>query len=172
MWLFRERLSDFTKNNLQTAQEWTKSHIELMASYVHPKTGSHLRSHLLRAIMDLAHRRLIRPGKKNSGRIFCIRQVYFTKSCQQIWVRVNQPFISFIHHLWGETVLWGTVFILQTSDNRMQYFAKWRYKLLFRTIEASVGFSRKPLRKISKSSIRPAGSDFCSASSGECLNEH
>ena len=30
----------------------------------------------------------------------------------------------------------------------------------------------KPLKKISKSSIRPAGSDFCSASSGECLNEH
>ena len=30
----------------------------------------------------------------------------------------------------------------------------------------------KPLKKISKSSIQPAGSDFCSASSGECLNEH
>ena len=31
----------------------------------------------------------------------------------------------------------------------------------------------KPLKKSSsKSSIRPAGSDFCSASSGECLNEH
>ena len=33
-------------------------------------------------------------------------------------------------------------------------------------------FSRKPLKKFSKSSIRPAGSDFYSASSGECLNEH
>ena len=31
----------------------------------------------------------------------------------------------------------------------------------------------KPLKKKnSKSSIRPAGSDFCSASCGECLNEH
>ena len=29
---------------------------------------------------------------KKSGRIFCIPQVYFTKSCQQIWVCVNQPF--------------------------------------------------------------------------------
>ena len=38
--------------------------------------------------------------------------------------------------------------------------------------EARVGFSREPLKKISKSSIRPAGSDFYSASSGECLNEH
>ena len=68
--------------------------------------------------MALDHRRLIRPGqepikfdlmgswpgKKNSGRIFCVRQVYFTKSCQQIWVRVNQPFITFIRHIWGETV--------------------------------------------------------------------
>ena len=134
----------------------------------------------------LDHRRLIRPGqepikfdlmgswpgKKNSGRIFCVRQVYFTKSCQQIWVRVNQPFISFIHHIWGEKVLWGTVFIIQISDNRMQYFTILRYKLLFRTIEARVGFSRKPLKKFSKSSVRPAGSDFYSASSGECLNEH
>ena len=35
-----------------------------MASYVHPKTGNRLRSHFLRAIMALDHRRLIRPGKK------------------------------------------------------------------------------------------------------------
>ena len=147
-----------------------QTYIELIAPYVHPKNRNHLPSHL-RAIMALDHRRLIRPGKK-SGRIFCVQQVYFTKSCQQIWVRVNQPFIPFIHHIWGETVLWGTVFIIQTSDNRMQYFTILRYKLLFRTIEARVGFSRKPLKKFSKSSIRPAGSDFYSASSGECLNEH
>ena len=30
----------------------------------------------------------------------------------------------------------------------------------------------KPLRKIPKSHIRPAGSHFCSASCSECLNEH
>ena len=51
------------KNDLQTAQEWTKSYIKLIASYVHPKNSNHLRSHL-RAIMALDHRRLIRPGKK------------------------------------------------------------------------------------------------------------
>ena len=56
------------KNNLQTAQEWTKSYIELIASYVHPKTGNHLRSHL-RAIMALDHRRLI-SGKKNQANFF------------------------------------------------------------------------------------------------------
>ena len=116
--------------------------------------------------------RLLRLEKKFRPNFFCVRQVYFTKSCQQIWVRVNQPFITFIRHIWGETVLWSTVFIIQTSDNRMQYFTILRYKLLFRTIEARVGFSRKRLKKFSKSSIRPAGSDFYSASSGECLNEH
>ena len=85
------------KNNLQTAKEGTKSYIELIASYVHLKTGNHLRSHL-KAIMALDHRRLIRSGKK-SGRIFFVRQVYFTISCQQIWVCVNQPFIPFIYHI-------------------------------------------------------------------------
>ena len=38
-------------------------HIELIASYVHPKTGNHLRSHL-KAIMALDHRRLIITRKK------------------------------------------------------------------------------------------------------------
>ena len=47
-----------------------------------------------------------------------------------------------------------------------------RYHSIFRTIEALVGFSRKPLKTFSKSSIQAAGSDFCSASGGECLNEH
>ena len=66
MQLLRERLSDFReRNNLQTAQEWTKrSYIEFIASYVHLKTGNHLRSHLTAIIMALDHRRLIRPGKK------------------------------------------------------------------------------------------------------------
>ena len=93
------------KNNLQTAQEWTKSYIELIASYVHPKTGNHLRSHL-RAIMALDHCRLIRPGKKKSGRIFCFRQVYFTKSCQQICVRVKLIFYTiYTSHLrWNSTM--------------------------------------------------------------------
>ena len=147
------------KNNLQTAQEWTKSYIELIASYVHPKTGNHLRSHL-RAIMNLDHRRLIRPGKK-SGQIFCVLQDYFAKSCQKIWVRINQPFIPFIHHIWGETVLWGTVFIIQTSY-RKQYFTICNINCthsIFRTMEVCVG-----------SLAKPSGSHFCSASCGECLN--
>ena len=61
---------------------------------------------------------------RSASNFFCVRQVYFTKSCQQIWVRVNQPFIPFINHIWGETVLWG----IQTPD-RMQYFTILQYKL-------------------------------------------
>ena len=45
------------KNNLQTAQERTKSYIELITSDVHPKISNHLRSHL-RAIMALDHRKI------------------------------------------------------------------------------------------------------------------
>ena len=84
----------------------------MIALYVHPKNSNHLRSHL-RAIIALDHSRLGLENK--SGRIFSVRQVYFTKSCQQVWGRVNQPFILFIHHIWGETVPWGAVFIIQTS---------------------------------------------------------
>ena len=160
------------KNNLQTAQEWTKSYIELIASYVHPKTGNHLRSHL-RAIMALDHRRLIRPGKK-SDRFFCVRQVYFAKSCQVNLGALNQPFIPFIHHIWGKTALWGTVFIIQTLD-RKQYFTILQYKLHSFSIKddgSTRGLLAKPLKKFPKSPIRPSGSHFCSASCGESLNEH
>ena len=162
MWLLRERLSDFRESNLQTVQEWTKSYIELIALYVHPKNSNHLRSHL-RAIMALDHSRLGLENK--SGRIFCVRQVYFTKSCQQVWGRVNQPFILFIHHIWGETVPWGAVFIIQTSD-RMQYFTILQYKLHSFNIQddrSTRGLLAKPLKKFPKSPIRPAGSHFWQA---------
>ena len=58
--------------------------------------------------MALDHRGLIRPGKKKSGRIFCVPQVYFTK---QIWVRVNQPF----HHL-------SDVMFLNVTSEIKQYY--------------------------------------------------
>ena len=58
------------------------------------------------------------------GRIFCFWQVCLTKSCQQIWGCVNQPFILFMHYIWGETAL----FIIQTLD-RMQYFTIFQDKL-------------------------------------------
>ena len=118
--------------------------------------------------MALDHSRLGLENKfleNKSGRIFCVRQVYFTKSCQQVWGRVNQPFILFIHHIWGETVPWGAVFIIQTSD-RMQYFTILQYKLHSFNIQddrSTRGLLPKPLKKFPKSPIRLAGSQFWQA---------
>ena len=156
---------------MQTVQEWTKSYIELITSSVHPKSSNHLRSHL-RAIMALDYGKLGLENK--SGQIFCVRQVYFTKSCQQICGRVNQPFILFIHHIWGKTAPWGAVFIIQTSD-RMQYFTIFQYKLDSFNIQddrSTRGLLAKPVKKFPKSPILPAGSHYCSAAVVECLNEH
>ena len=132
----------------------------MIALYVHPKNSI--------AIMALDHSRL---GLENeflenkSGRIFCARQVYSTKSCQQVWERVNQPFILFIHHIWGEIVPWGAVFIIQTSD-RMQYFTILQYKLHSFNIQndrSTRGLLANPLTKFPKSPIRLAGSHFWQA---------
>ena len=95
------------------------SFIKSIALYVQPKNSKHLQSHS-RAIMALDHSRLDLENKlleNKSGRIFFLRSTGLRKSCQQIWECVNQLFILFIHHIWGETVL----FIIQTSD-RMRYF--------------------------------------------------
>ena len=105
--------------------------------------------------------------EKKSGRIFCVRQVYCTKSCEQVWVRVNQPFIPFKHHIWGEIVLWGTVFIIQSSD-RMQYFTILQYKVRSFNIQDDRSmreFLANPLKKF-PNHIWPAGSHFCRASCG------
>ena len=102
------------------------------------------------AIMALDHSTLGLENK--SGRFFCALQVYFTKSCQQVWGRVNQPFILFIHHIWGETVPGGDVFNIQTSD-RMQYFKILQDKLHSFNIQddrSRRGLLAKPLKKISK----------------------
>ena len=99
--------------------------------------------------MGLDHSRLDLENKfleNKSGQSFCFRQVYFTKSCQQIRGCVNQPFILFIHHIWGETVL----FIIQTSD-RMRYFTIFQDKLHSVNIQddQSWAFS-ETVQKISK----------------------
>ena len=96
MRLLRERLSYFR--------------VKLIALYVHPKNSKNRRLH--------SRSQQIRPrkqilGKQNKAEFFCVRQVYFTNSCQQIWGCVNQRFIFFI---------------IQTSD-RMRYFTIFQDKL-------------------------------------------
>ena len=61
-------------------------------------------------------------------RIFWVRQVYFTKSCQQQgWV--NQPFILFIHHIWGETVLRRCIYRTDLGQNAVFLFTVFQDKL-------------------------------------------
>ena len=66
----------------------------------------------------------------------------------------------FKHHIYDKTVLWGTVFIIQTTD-RMQYFTILQYKLHSFNIQddrSTRGLLTKPLKKLLKSPIRSAGS--------------
>ena len=108
--------------------------------------SNHLQSHS-RAIMALDHSRLGLQNK--SGQIFCFWQVYFKKSCQQIWGCIKEPFILFIHHIWGETVL----FVIQTSD-RMQYFTVFQDKLHSVNIQEDQSWAfRETVQKISKISL-------------------
>ena len=106
--------------------------------------------------MALDHSRLDLENEfleNKSGPFFCVRQVYLTKSCQQIWVRVNQHFVLFIHHIWGETVIWGAVFIIQISD-KMQYFTIFQEKLHSFNIQnhrSTRGLLAKLFRKFPKS---------------------
>ena len=79
------------------------------------------------------------------------------KFCEQIWRSSNQPFIIFIHHIWGETVL----FIIQTSD-RMRHFTFFQDKLHSVNIQADQSWALS--EKFPKSPIRPAGSHFYGAS--------
>ena len=62
---------------------WSEtSSTELIALYVHPKNSNHLQSHS-RAVLQWLLITGAGLGVENkSGRIFCFRQVYFTKSCQ------------------------------------------------------------------------------------------
>ena len=67
-------------------------------------------------------------------------------------MRINQHFVLFIHHIWGETVIWGAVFILQISD-KMQYFTIFQEKLPPFNIQnhrSPRGLLAKPFKKTSK----------------------
>ena len=72
----------------------------------------------------------------------------------------------FIHHIWEERVLWGAVFIIQTSYN-MQYFTIFQRKLHSFNIQdhrSTRGLLiSETVQKFPKSPIRPAGSNFWQA---------
>ena len=115
--------------------------------------------------MALDHSRLGLENKfleNKSGRIFCVGQVYFTKSCQQVWGRVNQPFIPYIHHIWGETVPWGAEYHTDLEQNAVFHnfalqFALIQYLGRSKHAWPSRGLLAKPLKKFPKSPIQLAG---------------
>ena len=105
--------------------------------YVHPKNSNYLRSHW-RAIMAHDHNRLGMEKKffaNKSGGIF----MRSTSLLYKILPRnrggggavgvVNQPFLLFIHYIWGETVL----FVIQTSCTELvgQKIARLNHKSFF-----------------------------------------
>ena len=106
----------------------------------------------------------IRPGKK--AEFFVL---YFTKSCQQIWVRVNQPFMPWYITYEVKQYYEALFLIILQSSGRMQYFTILQYKLHSFNIQddrSMRGLLAKPLKKFPKSPIRPSGSHFCSLSGG------
>ena len=86
-------------------------------------------------------------GVRSKGRIFCDRQVY---KFLPINLGACKPIFYFllIHHIWGERVLWGAVFIIQTSY-KMQYFTIFQDKFYSFNITSGLLIS-ETAQKISK----------------------
>ena len=105
--------------------------------------------------------------ENKARRIFCVEQVYFTNSYQQIWGCLNQPFIIFIHHIWGETVL----FIIRTSD-RMRYFTIFQDKLHSVNIQYDQSWAwAKPFKNFQNHPYGQLVLIVRAVSVVECLNE-
>ena len=72
----------------------------------------------------------------------------------------------YIHHIWGERVLWGAVYIIHTSTKCSIYFTIFQDKLHSFNIQdhrSTRGLLVKQFKKFPKSPIGPAGSNFWQA---------
>ena len=125
---------------------------------------------ILRAIMALDHRRLIRPGKK--FRSNCLRSTSLLYKILPTNLGACKPifYITYTSHLrWNSTMRHCFYHTNLGQQNAVFH----NIAIQIATIQYS-GRSKNawPLAKFPKSPIRPAGFHFCSASCGECLNEH
>ena len=88
--------------------------------------------------------------ENKSCRIFRFRPVYFKKSCQEIWERVNQPL--YLLYITSEVKQYYEALFLsyrpQTKCSISQFFKTNCTHSIFRTIEASVGSYRNPFKSI------------------------
>ena len=140
------------KNNLQTVQEWTKSYIELIAFYVHPKNSNHLRSHL-RATMVLDHSSLDLEKKFLENK--SAKSFVFNKFALQNLAKKSGGLLL---HITSEVKEYYEVLFLL-------YFTILKYKLFSFNIhddQSTHGLLAKPLKKFPKSPIRPAGCELWS----------
>ena len=135
---FEGKSKYFREKWFAAAQEWTnKSSIELIASYI--CTRKNWQSS---AITFKSHNGSWSPWKNNQPEFFCVRQVYCTKSCEQIWVRVNNPLYHL--HITSEVKqYYGALFLSYRSRTQCsisKFCGTNSTHSIFRTIEACVGF--------------------------------
>ena len=163
------------KNNLQTAQEWAKSYFELTAPYVHQKTGNYLESHL-RAIMAFDHLWLFRPGKKIRPNFFAFNNFTLHKILPTNLAACKQTFYTiYTSHLRWNSAMRHCFYHTDLGQNAVFHNFVIKIALIqYSGRSKHAWILTNPLKNFPKSPIHvvPAGSHFCSASSGECLNEH
>ena len=109
MWLLKERLRKiFCKEPPRVNQILHQVYSLICTPKKEQPSSITFKSHNGQA---LDHRRLIRPGKKirpNSLRSTSLLYKILPTNLGE-W---KPTFLPFLHHIWGETVLWGTVFII------------------------------------------------------------
>ena len=113
---------------------------------VHPKNSNHFRLHS-GAIMALDHNRLSLENKllkSKSGRIFCVRQVYFTKSCQQIL------YTLYTSHLRWNSIMRHCIYYTNLGKNAKSHNYSRQIALIQYSGRLIVGFLRNLSKKISK----------------------
>ena len=148
-----------------------------------PKVAQTLPSTIGKGLMALDHSGLGLENKflgNKPGRIFWVRQVYFTKSSQQIWGGgggCKPTFYTFYtsHLRWNSTIYHTDLVQNAVFHKFSRQIALSQYT--FRTIYPVL--LAKPFKKFLKSPTRPAGSHFWQQKRQfavrtvvKCLNEH
>ena len=90
--------------------------------------------------------------ENKSGPVFCVRQLYFTKTCQQIWGSLNQPFIYFLYITSEEKEYYEALYLSYrpwTECSISQFFKTNCTQSIFGTINPGL-FNSETVQKISK----------------------
>ena len=139
-----------------------------MASYVHPKTGNRLRSHFLRAIMALDHRRLIKPGKKFRSNFLRLTSLLYKILPTNLGACKPTFYTIYTSHLRWNRTMRHCFYHTDLGQNVVfhNFATQIRHSLNIQDDRSTRGLLAKPLKKFPKSPIRPAGSYLCTASCG------